>query len=86
MGSISGMEGGYDYRRCLSSSSDEHTRLSKTLQGEYRSYRSDGSLRLINCLSDVILAKREPYSRLVESAVPDTQQVLPIYPHLIGSF
>jgi hypothetical protein len=40
----------------------------------------DGSLRLIKCLSDAIFAKREPHSRLVESAVPDAQQVLVICP------
>lgn len=35
---------------------------------------------LIKYLSDAILAKCEPYSRLVESAVPDAQQVLFISP------
>ena len=73
--SIGGMEGSYDYGRCLSSSPDEHTRLSKTLQGKRRADRSDNSFRLIKYLSGAILAKCEPYSRLVESAVPDAQQV-----------
>jgi hypothetical protein len=78
--SISGMEGDYDYCRCLSSSPDEHTRLPKTLPGKHRTNRSDGSLRLIKYLLDAILAKCEPYSRLIESAVPDAQQVFFISP------
>jgi hypothetical protein len=78
--SISGMEGSYDYCRCLSSSPDEYTRLPKTLQGKHRTNQSDSGLRLIKYLLDAVLAKCEPYSRIIESAVPDAQQVFSVSP------
>lgn len=74
------MEGSYDYCRCLSSSPDEYTRLPKTLQGKHQTNQSDSRLRLIRYLSDAILAKCEPYSRFIESAVPDAQQVFFVSP------
>jgi hypothetical protein len=68
-----GLESGYDYHWGLSGPSNEHLCLPKTLQSKYCVDKLKGVIQLI-LYADAVPAKYEPYARLVEPAIFDTQQ------------